>query len=165
MIKSKLIKLLQIYLILVGVIVASLVGLRMLDRSIFFRFPLAPFSLPAFGVIASLGLLMLFVWIGIGVAVYYDAERRGMEPLMWALVAALVPYLLGLIAYLVVRHPVQVVCTVCGQPFSATDIFCKNCGHAVQTKCSSCGQPAAACARFCPQCGTRLAAPPTPAAL
>lgn len=159
MIRSKLIRLLQIYLILVAVIVAFVVGIRIIGRSFFFHFPFVPLGAIQFAIIAILGLLLLFAWIGLGVAVYYDAKRRGMEPLVWALVAALVPYLLGLIAYLIVRHPVQVVCAFCGQPLAGTDLFCKNCGHAVQPKCSSCGQPAAADARFCPHCGTPLVAP------
>ncbi len=165
MIKSKLIRLLQVYLILVAAIVALTVTFMMIRYPFFPRmhFPRFGMGVPAFIFLGAVGLAMLFVWIGIGVAVYYDAKQRGMEPLVWALVATLVPYFLGLIAYLIVRHPVQVVCGICGQPFTAADIFCKNCGHAVQAKCSSCGQPAAATARFCPHCGTPLAAPPAPA--
>ncbi len=166
MIKSKLMKLLQVYLILVAAVFALVVGMRMIRFPYFSRTPFPRFGLGAleFAVIGAVGLTVLFVWIGIGVVVYYDAKRRGMEPLLWALVAALVPYLLGLIAYLVVRQPIQTVCAVCGQPFTATDIFCRNCGHAVQAKCSSCGRPVAVGARFCPNCGTPLTAPPAPAA-
>ena len=165
MIKAKLIKMLLIYLILVAVIVMFTVGFGMLRYRYFFRMPFPHFGLNivAFPLFAAVGLAVLFVWIGIGIAVYYDAKQRGMEPLLWALVAALVPYFLGLIAYLIVRHPIQVVCSVCGHPFTAADIFCRNCGRAVQAKCSACGQAAAATARFCPHCGTPLAAPPAPA--
>ncbi len=162
MIRSKLITLLQIYLILVAILVAFVISSRTIGRSFFFHFPFFPFGRMEFAILGFVGLTLLFVCFGIGVAVYYDARRRGMEPLLWALVAALVPYFLGLIAYLVVRHPLQSVCGFCGQPLSATDLFCKNCGHAVQAKCPSCGQPAVADARFCPRCGTSLASPPTP---
>ena len=123
--------------------------------------PGAPRFLFALGVqemliIGSVLLVILFVWIGIGVFVYYDAKQRGMEPLLWALVAAFVPYLLGLIAYLVVRQPIQGTCPSCGRQFSAADVFCKHCGHAVQAQCSSCRRAMSAGARFCPSCGTGL---------
>ena len=64
----------------------------------------------------ALILIGIFVWVGIGIAVYHDAKKRGMEPLLWALVATLVPYLLGLIAYLIIRHPIQSFCPSCSQP-------------------------------------------------
>ncbi len=160
-------RLLQVYLILVAALFTLVVGIRMIRYPFFFHMPFPRFGLGGleFAILRAVGLTVLFVWIGVGVAVHYDAKRRGMEPLLWALVAALVPYLLGLIAYRVVRHPEQTVCAICGQPFTAADVFCRNCGHAVQVRCSSCGRPAASSARFCPNCGTPLTAPPSTAAV
>ena len=170
MVKAKLMKLFHIYLISVAALFVVLVIVS-LGRWVFpfghhfptlLRFP--PLLPLAFAGIGAIFLLMIFVWIGIGVAVYYDAKQRGMEPLLWALVAMLIPYLLGLIAYLITRHPIQSVCPACGQSYTSNDVFCKQCGHAVQTKCPSCGRPASTTARFCPNCGTPLSEPPAPSA-
>ena len=168
MVKAKLVKLFHIYLISVAALFVVLVMVAFFARMfpLGYHFPTLlrfPPLLPlAFGGIGAIFLLIIFVWIGIGVAVYYDAKQRGMEPLLWALVAMLIPYLLGLIAYLITRHPIQSVCPSCGQSYTSSDVFCKYCGHAVQTKCPSCGRPASTTARFCPNCGTPLAGPAAP---
>ena len=48
-------------------------------------------------------LIGLLVPILIGVYVYRDANRRGMNAVMWTLIALIAPSLLGFIIYLLVR--------------------------------------------------------------
>jgi hypothetical protein len=163
MIKEKIRKLLGIFLmselLFLGIIAVAFVTIRSQRYGHGFLLGLAGFEA---ALIGSVLLLVVSVLIGIGVAVYHDAKQRGMEPLLWALVAALVPYFLGLIAFLIVRHPVQSYCAACGQSFAAADIYCKNCGQAVQTRCPSCGRPAETSTRFCSGCGTQLEPAPVP---
>jgi hypothetical protein len=158
MIKEKLLGLLHVYLMCVGGLFVIVLAFALLGRQVHMHyggaFPMV--AGPIFFLVGALILLFIFTWIGIGVAVYYDAKRRGMEPLLWALVATLIPYLLGLIAYLIVRHPVQSLCASCSQPYTPNDVYCKHCGTAVQAQCPSCGRPATSAARFCPQCGARM---------
>ncbi len=164
MVKTKIIKLLQVYLVCVAALFIIMVGLSLSSHS-FIRgsgFPML--AALAIWMIGSLVLLGIFTWIGIGIAVYYDAKQRGMEPLLWALVATLVPYLLGLIAYLIVRHPVQSACPSCGQAITLNDVYCRSCGGPVQAQCPSCGRPSAPAARFCPHCGTPMGDRPAPSA-
>ena len=163
MVKEKLLGLFRIYLVCVAGLVIIMVGIA-LSRHPFV--PIRGFTalMPLlFGGIGAVVLFVIFVWIGVGVAVYHDAKQRGMEPLLWALVAMLVPYLLGLIAYLIVRHPLQSLCTSCRQPVSANDVYCKSCGVSLQVHCPACGRPSLPAARFCPHCGAPMGERPATA--
>ena len=156
-------KLFQIYLMCVAGLFVVLIMISLISQGMRpgHGFPLI---LALFGtLLGALILIGIFVWVGIGIAVYHDAKKRGMEPLLWALVATLVPYLLGLIAYLIIRHPIQTVCPSCSQPIAQGDVYCKSCGAAVQVQCSACHRPTAPGSRYCPHCGVLLgesAAPP-----
>ncbi|MCP4657527.1 MAG: zinc ribbon domain-containing protein [bacterium] len=108
--------------------------------------------------LVMVALFMVFLMIGIGIAVHRDARKRGMEaPLVWALVAGIVPYFLGLIVYLIIRKPIQALCDSCGNPLGGTESFCPHCGQSLRASCSSCDRPVHATARFCPHCGVKLA--------
>ena len=61
-------------------------------------------------------LLMLALAICVAVFVYKDAVSRGMPGILWAAVALLVPGLVGLLIYLVVRGNYSALrCAACGQ--------------------------------------------------
>jgi len=110
-----------------------------------------------FTLAAAIGLFFLFLMIGIGVFVYNDSKSRGMEPLLWVIVAVLVPYFIGLIAYLLIRHPIQVTCPSCGSRVSADASFCPRCGKGLRLLCAKCQQPIVSGSRFCPSCGSEVA--------
>ena len=62
-----------------------------------------------------------------------DAGERGMDnPVMWGLIVALVPNLIGLMIYLVVRstNPPAANCTSCGRKMPKYAGFCPACGSA-----------------------------------
>jgi hypothetical protein len=61
--------------------------------------------------------------------VYEDARRRIMPPVLWTLVALLVPNLLGFLIYFAVRRSIARPCGQCGQPVLADARFCAWCGH------------------------------------
>ena len=126
----------------------------------FMRFPAQPPILVALilFVAAAIGLLMLFIAIGIGIFVWADARRRGMEPLLWTLVAVLVPYFIGFVIYLTQRQPLRLPCPACGAASSEREAFCPACGQRLRTACPGCQRPLVGEARFCPHCGTAIPA-------
>ncbi len=54
-------------------------------------------------IIPLIALLVVVAPLIIGFMVYNDARRRGVEsPMMWAIVAVLVPFYIGLLLYLLI---------------------------------------------------------------
>jgi RsiW-degrading membrane proteinase PrsW (M82 family) len=60
--------------------------------------------------------------------VFADARRRAMRPVLWVLVAALFPHLLGFLLYFVMRQPIPSTCTHCGGTIPQHQRFCSWCG-------------------------------------
>ncbi len=78
----------------------------------------------------GMGLLagsFIAIWILCLGYVYADARRRAMPPILWTLLAALVPNLLGFLFYFALRRPLVSLCAKCGQPGEAGR-FCSACG-------------------------------------
>ena len=109
-------------------------------------------------IAAGVGLLLLFVAALIGIHVYRDARKRGMEPLLWTLLTVFIPYFLGLIIYLIVRHPLQTTCPSCGARGPEKAAFCPSCGRPLLRACARCETPLENEARFCHACGQEVAA-------
>jgi Phospholipase_D-nuclease N-terminal/zinc-ribbon domain len=74
-----------------------------------------------FGIVSAIWLLCLGF-------VYADARRRDMRSVLWVLVAALFPHLLGFLLYFVMRHPIAATCNHCGMTVSNSVRFCSWCG-------------------------------------
>lgn len=132
---------------------------------------------PWFPIVPAFGLAFLFLvlWIAVIVWVYKDAERRGMNGLLWSLLVFF-GHLIGLIVFLIVRQdnaapsgqgasassaPISAValksaCPNCRQPVEKGFAYCPHCGTALQPVCPSCGKAAAADWKACPHCGTAL---------
>ena len=84
-------------------------------------------------------VLNLAIPICIAVYVYQDAKRRGMEPILWALVAAIVPWFIGLIIYLLVRSGHSALrCVKCGASVEEHYTVCPQCGAELKSRCPSC---------------------------
>lgn len=73
------------------------------------------------GVVLALWLLCLGY-------VFADARRRGMRAVLWVLVAALFPHLLGFLLYFVMRQPIASTCAHCRQSVAPQQRFCAWCG-------------------------------------
>ena len=93
-------------------------------------------SAPDFGGTATspfgIGLAVAFfgpVWVLCLGYVYADARRRAMPPLLWTLVVAFIPNLLGFLLYFACRRPIAVPCPHCSQPNAPGQRFCSWCGH------------------------------------
>jgi hypothetical protein len=88
--------------------------------------------------------------------IFVDAKRRGMNRVLWTLLAIFIPNAIGIILYFVLRDPVAVPCPSCGTPASKSHAYCSCCGAAVRTACPACHQPVEAGWRACARCGASL---------
>jgi hypothetical protein len=70
---------------------------------------------------------LIAIWILCLGYVYADSRRRAMPAILWTLLAALVPNLLGFLFYFALRRPLVSPCPRCGQP-GETGRFCSACG-------------------------------------
>jgi hypothetical protein len=118
-----------------------------------------PFVIPIF-VASLIGPVALAVYVLLIGYVYGDARRRGMNQLMWTLLAVFVPSAVGVILYFILRDPVPVPCPGCGTPARKGFAYCATCGAAVRAACPQCRQPIEPGWRNCVRCGTPLDRPP-----
>jgi len=93
-----------------------------------------------------------------------DARRRGMSPVLWTLVAILVPNALGMILYFILRQPIRSACPQCGSFVQSGFNFCPHCSHKLGPSCPKCQHVVTATDVYCPYCGTPLMAAVTPRA-
>ncbi|MBI4721257.1 MAG: zinc ribbon domain-containing protein [Chitinivibrionia bacterium] len=102
--------------------------------------------------------VFFLAWIAIvGTLVYRDAKKRGMDPYLWATVAAFIPFFLGVIIYLVVRSSNgRTTCAACGRPIQSDYKACPYCGHRSEILCPACGKPVARDWKVCPHCAHAL---------
>ena len=113
----------------------------------------------AVSIIFLLILVPLIFGIPILVAVYVyrDANRRGMNAVLWMLVALLTPSLLGLIIYLLVRNNYSdLTCPNCNTPVEESYVVCPNCRTKLRPTCEACGTAVQTSWKVCPHCGTDL---------
>ena len=85
-------------------------------------------TLSAYGGAALVLGIVLAIWLLCLGFVFADARRRGMRSVLWVLVAALFPHLLGFLLYFVLRQPIVALCTRCGKTVSNHQRFCSWCG-------------------------------------
>lgn len=146
-------KAIGIILVVIVLILLGSAGLR------WFGWPLRNHGLFFPMTFSALSILWLFLafWV------YKDAEGRGMNGLLWALLV-FIGNLIGLIIYLIVRserktpaaggaRASQAVCPSCGGAAAPGFKFCPNCGKSIQASCPSCGKPAESSWKACPYCG------------
>ena len=101
-------------------------------------------------------LVLLYICI-VAPVVYRDASRRGLDPWLWASVATFLPYLLGVILYLVRRSNGGRLCVACGRSRSEHLAVCPFCGAADDLRCPQCSKPIAGDWQICPFCRHNLA--------
>lgn len=100
---------------------------------------------------------LLTVPVLIGVYVYRDASRRGMNAALWTLVAVAAPGLIGFIIYLLIRgnYP-DLQCPRCAEPVSEQYAVCPHCGATLHPACPNCAFPVELGWKVCPKCATPL---------
>jgi hypothetical protein len=113
---------------------------------------------PVFLLTTLLGGVPLAVWVLLIGYVHADAGRRGMNALLWTLLAIFIPSAVGIVLYFILRDPVAVPCPACGTPARKGHAFCASCGAAVRRACAQCRQAVEPGWRNCPACGAALTA-------
>lgn len=95
--------------------------------------------------------------VAVGVYVYRDANRRGMNAPLWALVAVLAPSLVGLLVYLLVRgNYSDLRCPRCGAAVGEQFVVCPQCGAKLRPSCPNCAAPVEPGWKVCPICAHPL---------
>jgi Double zinc ribbon len=87
-----------------------------------------------------------------------DAKRRGMNATLWTLLAIIVPYLIGVIIYFIVREPRPFDCPQCGATVSARFNYCPSCKYNLRPTCPQCKREVRLGDKFCPNCAFELEA-------
>jgi len=120
---------------------------------------------PLFGILAGVVGAAYLLLIGY---VNRDSKRRGMSPVLWTLVAILVPNLLGILLYFVLRQPLVHACPQCGSAVQAAFNFCPRCSYKLAPSCPQCQRILSVSDAYCPYCGTpvrteqsQVSSPPT----
>jgi hypothetical protein len=115
------------------------------------------FVTPLF-LVTLIGAVPMAIYVLLIGYVYGDARQRGMNHVLWTLLAVFIPSAVGLILYFILRDPVPVPCPGCGTPARKGHAYCACCGAAVRPACSSCHQPVEPGWRNCTGCGAALGA-------
>lgn len=113
-----------------------------------------------FFITAALGVLIVLFVLLVGY-VWSDAKRRGMNAVLWVLLAIFIPNAIGIILYFILRDPQPVPCPSCGTPAGKGQAFCAACGASVRQACPQCRQPLEKGWTHCGSCGAAVR-PSTP---
>lgn len=73
------------------------------------------------------GIAILLALVALGVFVYTDAPKYGMDRGLWVLIVIFVPNLMGLIIYLIVRSERKQRCINCDKRIDKTLETCNYC--------------------------------------
>ncbi len=111
-----------------------------------------------FAIIVVLALILgIGVPVAMGLYVYNDAKKRGMNALVWTLLTVIIPGFIGLIVYLIVRNEHSgKTCPVCGRNVSEHFSVCPGCGHSLKPVCPVCGKTVAYDWNICPHCANPI---------
>jgi hypothetical protein len=115
---------------------------------------------PVWGAIflGGLALAVLVLWIRALVYVHHDARRRHMAPALWVVICTFVPYLLGFLAYFLLRRPRPITCPHCQGEVPLQSRYCSHCGRQLHAVCVTCGASLEPDVRFCRECGAPVKA-------
>jgi hypothetical protein len=116
----------------------------------------APLALAGLVTAASIPIACLLFLFGY---INRDAKRRGMHSVLWTLLAILVPYLIGVVIYFLLREPLAFNCPQCGVLVSARFNYCPGCSNNLRPTCPQCKHEVREGDRFCPHCANRLVGP------
>jgi Na+/H+ antiporter NhaC len=110
-----------------------------------------------FAAIAGLSvMLVVTVYILLVGYIVGDARRRGMRPVLWALLAIFIPNAIGIILYFILRDPLLKHCSKCGAAAQPSFTYCAVCGEALSKTCPSCHGPVQPGWSHCARCGASL---------
>lgn len=97
--------------------------------------------------------IVIILAFAIGAYVYRDARRRGMNAVLWCLIAVFAPSMIGLIIYMLIRgNYSDLRCPKCNSPVKDVYVICPNCGTKLRPSCPSCAMPVEPDWKMCPRC-------------
>jgi RNA polymerase subunit RPABC4/transcription elongation factor Spt4 len=131
------------------------IGIPILFTLVMAHDPKAPPFWGRVGLGILCGIFLSFYTLLIGY-VNRDAGRRGMNRLVWTLLAMFVPNALGIILFFLLRQPLTALCPHCGAPVQSAYGYCPKCGKNLSLHCSRCQHAVHADDVYCPYCGTTL---------
>lgn len=143
-----------------------LAGVCFIAAQWFFNIPLAhhaspppAWARPLLGLLAGVvgGCYLLLIGY-----INRDAKRRGMSPVLWTIMAILIPNALGIILYFLLRQPLRGTCPQCGFAIQSGFNFCPRCSYKLSPSCPQCQRVVSLNDVYCPYCGTSLPNPATP---
>jgi len=105
---------------------------------------------------------LLFLYIVLIGYVNADARRRSMRYVLWTFIAVLVPNMLGIVLYFILRDPLVVTCPKCGVQGRVNYAFCPQCGAELTKACPACKRSVDPGWIRCAYCGCELAPPAPP---
>jgi len=121
-------------------------------------------NIPKIFTLSIIPLTLLILWIMVIVWVYRDAENRGMNGVLWALLV-FVGNIVALLIYLIVRSEstlkplvaeAKQPCPNCAKAISPNFEFCPYCGTRIKTVCPSCEKAVSGDWKVCAYCGEKL---------
>ena len=111
----------------------------------------------AFLMMIPILLVFAILPLTVGIYVWRDSGRRGMNRLLWTVIALLFPGMVGFLIYLLVRSGYSNLhCPQCGTKVQKEFAVCPGCGVRFKSACPGCGTPVEPQWKLCPQCGTTL---------
>ena len=117
-----------------------------------------------FWVISFIAVFFIGAWLLLVLWCYVDAERRGMNGVLWALLV-FIGHILALLIYLIVRTnnfprvaeaETTQPCPSCQEPVAENFVFCPHCSTRLQAVCPACEKPVENTWLVCPHCGKKL---------
>jgi hypothetical protein len=127
------------------------------------RDPRAAYALVPIFLLTLFGVVPIAIWVLLIGYVFADARRRGMNALLWMLLAIFIPSAVGLILYFILRDPILLTCPSCGTAAARGHAYCASCGAQVRKACASCRAPVEPGWHNCPKCGIELRSQPAAA--
>ena len=111
-----------------------------------------------FSIVSLVLMMIVFVLpILVGVYVYRDARKRGMNAVLWTLIAIFAPSLIGFIIYLLVRgNYSDLKCPRCETAVKEQYVVCPKCGAKLRPSCPNCSTPVETDWTVCPKCAQTL---------
>jgi hypothetical protein len=110
-------------------------------------------SRPLLGILAGVGAGGYLLFIGY---INRDAKRRAMSPVLWTMVAVIIPNALGIILYFILRQPLRSACPQCGSAVLTEFNFCPRCSYKLSPSCPQCQRLVGVNDVYCPYCATSL---------
>ena len=112
----------------------------------------------ALSVVGFIVLFVILLYSALGVIVYRDARKLGMNAWMWTLIAIFAPNGVGFIIYLIFRFTEKKKkhCSSCGKAVSENFSICPNCGENISGACPECSKAIEKDWKVCPYCRHKL---------